>query len=273
VHDDLDLDPSMMDLHDPIALNQLKDRLQRQGVATLTGVSGRSGALRPARRLITITPHRDSDLDGVTTIVPSATAARRAGFAGFSDRELQPHTEGSALSRPPRVLILICLRPAPVGGDSILVDGWQLYADIARTDPAMLTALSTACSTYFGGEGGYLGSVFTPAPGDRITVRPRLDDLVRFSPAAAPFRARLDRTVERHARVLRLREGEGFAVLNDRWLHGRTRFTGDRAMLRILGDPLPPQAFPVGFEEHDARSSRSPLRDARAAERAPRFSA
>jgi hypothetical protein len=111
----------------------------------------------------------------------------------------------------------------------------------------MLAALSTARSAYFGGGCGHLGSVFEPAPEGQITVRLRLDDLIRFSPAVTRYADQLRHAVVQHARVLRLREGEGFALLNDRWLHGRTEFTGERAMLRILGNPLPALALPCGF--------------------------
>jgi hypothetical protein len=58
--------------------------------------------------------------------------------------------------------------------------------------------------------------------------------------------------VEQHTRTLRLVDGEGFAILNDRWLHGRTPFAGDRMMLRILGNPLPVLALPPGFAPRTA---------------------
>jgi hypothetical protein len=43
-----------------------------------------------------------------------------------------------ALVRPPCILILICARPARVGGRTILVDCRDVYDDIAADDPAML---------------------------------------------------------------------------------------------------------------------------------------
>jgi hypothetical protein len=60
---------------------------------------------------------------------------------------------------------------------------------------------------------------------------------------------------------LDLRNGDGYVALNDRWLDGRTRFTGDRVMLRLADDPLPTlsvQGFPstpVGYSPHLLRRS------------------
>lgn len=197
-------------------------------------------------------PHRDSDLDGITTIAHRADVARRPGFAGFGDSELHPHTEGTALTRPPRMLILICQRPAHEGGDSIVVDGRDLYDTLASEDPGMLTALCADRSVYFGHGRGHLGRVFEPAPDGRVTIRLRLDGLVRFSSAVAHYAEGLRRMVEQRVRTLRLVEGEGFALLNNRWLHGRTQFTGNRIMLRVLGNPQPALALPSGFAPRTA---------------------
>lgn len=175
-----------IDLHRPGGLDQLTDALRAQGLAVFTGVADRAEALQLARSLIMVRRHRDGDLDGVTTIAQRADVAQRPGFAGFSDRKLLPHTEGTTLPRPPGALILICARAAHAGGDSVLVDGREVYDEIARSDPAMLQVLCEPRSAYFGGGHGHLGSIFTPARDGRVTLRLRLDHLARLSPAAPP---------------------------------------------------------------------------------------
>jgi alpha-ketoglutarate-dependent taurine dioxygenase len=241
------LDTTPINLHKAGAVDRISHGLRVHGVAVFAGVKDRAEALGFARSLVTVVPHRDSDRDGITTVAQRDDVAGAAGFAGFSDRELPPHTEGSALVRPPRVLILICARPARVGGHTILVDGGDVYDHIAADDPAMLDALCTPRSVYFGGSCGHLGSLFQKTPGGRVVVRMRLDDLVRFSPTVAPYVGRLRHIIDRRVHPVTLAEGDGFIVLNDRWLHGRTQFTGDRAMLRILGNPLPSLAVQSGF--------------------------
>jgi alpha-ketoglutarate-dependent taurine dioxygenase len=233
---------------------QIMTGLTVHGVMIFHGGTGREELLRTARSLITIRAHRDSDSDGVTTIAQRPAAAGGTSLTGFTDRELWPHTEGSAVDQPPRVLMLACLRPAETGGRSHLVDGRDLHDEIVRTDPAMLAALSALRSAYFGGGSGHLGAVFEQTAQGRVAVRLRLDELARFSPTLTPHIGRLRTLVQDRVVALDLREGDGYILLNDRWLHGRTRFTGHRLMLRIIGDPLPDNDLPSGFCPAAARS-------------------
>jgi hypothetical protein len=251
MHDELNL--PTIDTRRLGAMSRIEEALHADGAAVFAGIPDRPGFLRLARALITIASHRDSDPAGVTAIVRRSEIAEQSGFAGFGDRELHPHTEGSVMAEPPRVLVLMCVRPASVGGHSVLVDGKQVYDDVAGEDSTMLTALSTKGSARFGGTPGFLGSVFEPAPNDRIRIRLRLDDLVCFSPTASRFVDRLRSVVDCRTRIRRLAAGEGFVVLNDRWLHGRTRFDGERTMLRVIGDPRAVLAVPAGFARTAAR--------------------
>lgn len=237
-----------VNLRDPDSTVRILSGLTTHGITIFQGGTERDGLVSAARSLIRIRTHRDSDSDGVTAIAqrPAANDGK-SSLAGFTDRELWPHTEGSAVGRPPRVLMLACLRPAQTGGRSHLVDGRDLYDEIARTEPAMLAALSKPRSAYFGGGSGHLGAVFEQTTEGGITVRLRLDELARFTPMSMPSIDRLRALVQQHTIPVDLREGHGYILLNDRWLHGRTRFTGNRMMLRIIGDPLSTHALPSGF--------------------------
>ncbi|MEU4476482.1 TauD/TfdA family dioxygenase [Micromonospora sp. NPDC023966] len=237
-----------VDLRDPDSTARILNGLTTHGITIFQGGIGREELLCAARSLIKIRTHRDSDSDGVTVIARRpASKDGETSLAGFTDRELWPHTEGSAVCRPPRVLMLACLRPAQTGGRSHLVDGRELYDGIARTEPAMLAALSTPRSAYFGGGSGHLGAVFQQTTEGQIVVRLRLDELARFSPMLLPSIDRIRALVQQQTIPVDLREGHGYILLNDRWLHGRTGFTGNRLMLRIIGDPLSTYALPTGF--------------------------
>jgi len=235
-----------IDLRQPSATRRLYRHLAACGIAVVGGIDDRSCAIGFARSVMAIMPHRDADPDGATTIRRRRDVGNRAGFAGFGDDELRPHTEGTALPYPPRMLILVCHRRAERGGDTVLADGRDVYDEVAR-DEDMLMALSTVRSACFGAPPGHVGSVFAATTDGRVSIRLRLDDLVQFTPATARYAGRLRLIVERHTYVVRLAEGHGLVLLNDRWLHGRTRFVGDRTMFRILGDPLPRFALPPGF--------------------------
>ncbi|MGS2618096.1 TauD/TfdA family dioxygenase [Micromonospora sp. LZ34] len=161
-----------VDLCDPGSAARILSGLTTHGITIFHGGAERDDLLCTARSLIKIRTHRDSDFNGVTTIAQRpAPNDGRTSVAGFTDRELWPHTEGSAVCRPPRVLMLACLRPAQTGGRSHLVDGRDLYDEIARTEPAMLAALSQPRSAYFGGGSGHLGAVFEQTTEGRIAVR------------------------------------------------------------------------------------------------------
>jgi hypothetical protein len=237
---------------------QIAAALAAHGVAIFHGARSREDLLRVARSLITLRAHRDSDNDGITTICRRPMVAAGGSLAGFADGELAPHTEGSAVPRPPRILILCCARTAATGGGVRLADGRELHRDIAEVDTCMLEALSAPRSAYFGGAAGHVGAVFEPVARDRIAIRLRLDKAVRFSPVAAPFTERLRRMVEHRTFQFDLMAGSGYIVLNDRWLHGRTPFTGNRVMMRIIGDPLVRRNLLPGFIT-DSRTPWAPI--------------
>jgi hypothetical protein len=240
-------DLTRIDLRELDSTARMAEALRRQGMALFSGVCDRAELLRVGRILINIRTHRDSDADGVTTVEQRIAFAATCSLAGFTDRELVPHTDGSAVAEPPRVLMLACVRRPRTGGKVMLVDGRRLYDEIARNDPEMLDALRAPRSAYFGGGSGHLGSVFEEAADGRIRVRLRFDDLVRFSPATSLYLGKLREHVRQRAITLDLAVGEGYLLLNDRWLHGRTRFVGDRVMLRLIGDPLPDYEVAPGF--------------------------
>ena len=236
-----------VDLRDLDSTTQIMTGLAVHGITIFHRGAGRDELLHAAQSLITIRTHRDSDPDGVTAIVQRPSVLGATGLTGFTDHELWPHTDGSAVDRPPRVLMLACVRPARAGGHSHLVDGRDLYDEIAATDPVMLTALSAPRTAYFGGSSGHLGAVFEQTDQGRVSIRLRLDEMARFSPTVRPYADRLRTLVQDRTVAVDLRAGDGYIVLNDRWLHGRSWFTGQRLMLRVLGDPMPHVALPGGF--------------------------
>jgi TfdA family taurine catabolism dioxygenase TauD len=236
-----------VDLQDPHCGTDIVSALATHGIAIFHHAIDRQHLVRTARSLITIRAHRDADADGVTTIAQRRTLSTRTSTTGFTDRELWPHTEGSAVDPPPRILIVCCARPAERGGRVHLIDGSDLYQQISGSNPAMLTALAAPRSAFFGGGSGHLGAIFEKADEDRIVIRLRFDDLIRFSPTVAPFIVPLRGLTQSHVVTYNPGEGDGYILLNDRWLHGRTSFFGDRRMMRLIGDPLNSNDIPRGF--------------------------
>jgi hypothetical protein len=215
--------------------------LRDHGLLTLAGITDRAALIAIAQRLMTIRAHRDAAPDGVTEITNMGAAA--SGYAAFTDSELIPHTDGSSVPEPPGLLLLTCVQPADEGGATQVADGARIISTLAEKHPSALRSLSAPRSAYFGGAGGYLGSVFEPAGLDRVRIRLRLDDLVRFSADAAAEIPLLRTVISLHLKTMHLGPGDGLLLCNTRWLHGRDPFDGRRIMLRILGDPLPGLGF------------------------------
>jgi alpha-ketoglutarate-dependent taurine dioxygenase len=89
-------------------------QLREQGLVTFSGITERAEVMDIARRLMAIRPHRDAGPDGVTVITKTQDAS--SGFTGFTDAELIPHTDGSAVPNPPGLLLLVCQQAADEGG-------------------------------------------------------------------------------------------------------------------------------------------------------------
>jgi hypothetical protein len=110
------------DLTSADAEARVAERLRDTGLIIFDGLAGRRSVLAFATRIMAVTPHRDSDSDGLTTIRDIPGTCGRAGYAGFGREELLAHTEGSSLPDPPRLLLLACQRPADQGGECLLAE-------------------------------------------------------------------------------------------------------------------------------------------------------
>lgn len=227
------------------AASALGPALAEHGRVLLDGASSPDDLLRLARSIATTMPHRDSDAAGLTTIA-DVGGQMRSGFAGFSARALNPHTDRSGIANPPVLLMMSCGESANSGGECVIIDGKAVYDDLAEFNPKALRALSSPRSVLFGGAAGYLGSIFTRI-GDRVAVRLRMDELVQFSPEFTRWVSALRITIDRHARTFRLDAGQGYILDNYRWLHGRRAFSGQRVMYRVNGNPRPNLGMAPGF--------------------------
>jgi alpha-ketoglutarate-dependent taurine dioxygenase len=226
---------------------QAAAQLRERGLLTFSGIAERARLIGLARQLMTIRPHRDADAEGVTVI--TKTRGESSGYAGFTDAELIPHTDGSAESNPPGLLLLACQQAADEGGSTRVV-GARVTRALADQHPAALGPLSAPQAAFFGTAGAYLGAPLEPAGPGRKRIkaparRPRL--VLHRSGRDDPAAASSDR---RALANIPLREGDGLLLSNTRWLHGRDNFVGHRSMLRILGDPLPATGILPGFPSH-----------------------
>jgi hypothetical protein len=222
--------------------------LRDRGVVRLGPFGGRGDVLGTAGRLMSaLWRHRDADPDGLTVIRDTGRHEGQPGFAGLGRGHLALHTECAQLLRPPRLILLVCAQAADTGGESLLVDGQAVVAELADIRPSALGALSAPRAAYFGGADGHFAPVLESLPDGRWHLRLRQDSLARFSPEAEAHLPALRRAVERNTLRLPLTAGQGLLLDNHRVLHGRTSFTGERRLLRALGQPDPRLALKPGF--------------------------
>jgi alpha-ketoglutarate-dependent taurine dioxygenase len=226
---------------------EISARLTADGIVTFDGVRSRGHFATITATLLRPWRHRDAGPDHVTAIEPRTQMAALPGCVGFSLAELCPHTEASATAEPPGLVALSCEQPAPAGGVSFLVDAAAVYRELADLRPTALAALSADDAAVFGGDAGFRGPVFDRRVDGRVQVRLRLDNLASFDVSEAAL-AELRSAISRHTRWLPLTAGQAFVIDNRRILHGRTAFSGQRRVYRMLGDPLPQLAFRPGFE-------------------------
>ena len=76
-----------------------------------------------------------------TRVLPSEDSSHID--SAFSTCALPAHTDGNYWRDPPGLQIFHCLHADPDGGDTLLVDGFQVAHKLEQTDPAALRLLST----------------------------------------------------------------------------------------------------------------------------------
>ncbi|MBS2020326.1 MAG: TauD/TfdA family dioxygenase [Deltaproteobacteria bacterium] len=149
------------------------------------------------------------------------------------------HTDSqSFLGMSPAIQILVCIAPAPRGGESTLVDGARLLGRLERESPGLASALFDVDRT----QRFYFGEVRGPTVALRgghlaWTVAPPTSSL--RDEVGASLAAELARETPL---VRALGAGEALVASNHRMLHGRTPFDGARELVRLLvwlAEPLP----------------------------------
>ena len=223
-----------VDLRSPDYLRELSDKLSEKGYAVFDGIRSKQDLLMLAWQFGVVIKHRDSDEDGVTTIARRDGAEDQEGFEGFTDHELQFHTDGTAVANPANFLLIYCEKQAESGGQSRLVDGRKLYLLLKDHSRLFLELLQTNGTASFGRPGeSWDGSVFSKE-GGLISIRYRDDRLGRYDSRILENHSKLINLMTSVQDVFTAREGQGYIINNRRSVHARSPFEGDRVMHRVL---------------------------------------
>ena len=157
----------------------------------------------------------------------------------FSNQGLLPHTDNPYRDPQPTLQLLYCIENSADGGDSIVVDGFQVATTLRDEDPDAFRVLTRFCARfeYFGSHDVHLNSraplIELTADGELRAVRMNnrsaaatldvpFDAMTEYYRAYAKFESMLSEP--RFAQTFSLAPGDCFMVDNTRVLHSRTGF-------------------------------------------------
>jgi len=215
----------------------LRDSLSATGIALVDdgGSVCRSNLLNLESDLGFIIPHNLSESDGIYEVAEHGSENSSYG----KGHSLQPpHTDSPFRPSPPAIVAFQCVRHAPIGGETILVRGDEIYAYLSRHNPLGLEALTSSLATAWRSNFRREVSVFCrTSKGFQIAFRRDKSAGMQATGAAADALDEIETYVNNPSRQLRLplRSGQILVLDNTRVLHGRTAFPpGCGRMLRRL---------------------------------------
>lgn len=226
-----------INIDDTSAYEHIIARLASDGIFTfdMPVEDARRKLQKLAREMGDIHYHPDAESDGITIIAPREDVAARPGLFGFSRNTLDLHTDGSSIADPPDQILNYCYEAAQFGGETLLVDTKKVFAALLRERPGDLHKLTRPFSIVFGTDGGrYTGAIFEERPEDRVLCRFRADGAGFSDIRIVESICILTEYFKRFCISLKLKSGQGYAVNNGRWLHGRSKFHGSRKFMRLF---------------------------------------
>ncbi len=230
--------------HNPVCLHNLALRVKDDlvsinsdidsfGISLIRDINDKAEMLELSSKFGVIFDHPDSGEDGVTIIAPKKDSGLNS--FGLSQSNLVPHTDRSIMSMPPHLLLNVMVNPAKKGGESIFIDGYELFRRLKIVDYELWQAAQQYRSIIFSdGTQEVPGQIFNQLTPNSLIIRFRFDSNIYFNAVIASKLNTLLTVVHTLQQSLTLKPGTAYLVNNHRWLHGRTAFEGEREVWRTL---------------------------------------
>ncbi|WP_111292544.1 TauD/TfdA family dioxygenase [Bacillus safensis] len=216
-------------------IHAVTKQINKNGIVTFENINSKNELLNISKNLGEVYFHRDSDVDGVTHVINKEGLDDMVGFKGLTSAELNLHTDRSGVEKPPELLLFYCKVPARQGGETLLVNGKDIYYKLKKDYPGILNLISKENSVvYGGGNNNFNTSIFQFTDEGRIQIRFRYDELGYYSSSIISIMPLFHELLDSYCISFQLKKHQGYIIKNDQWLHGRTTFSGKREMYRIL---------------------------------------
>lgn len=219
--------------------------------------------------------NRQGAKNGISRVVSKCSNIKTDAL--ISNVKLFPHTDGVYLDGisnntgeirrivPPKYVILECITPADIGGETILIDGKELLQSIINIKPLVKTLFAREL-TFFRREFSVNRvPVFQKTKKNRFTIRYCYDDEMAAPKAMLRCLNQFNNEFVLNSKYhtsCKLKKGDVLIVDNKRMLHGRTEFDGERDLRKAwindddLSIPLKYASTPDGtfFQESEKTS-------------------
>ena len=228
---------------------ELYRKLRDFGLVVITGGPGEAGSIADVAGLI-------GDLGGSSySSIFDLTPKSKIRTIGNSTRPVPPHTDEAFRHSPPGINILGCVRPADDGGESVLLDGFNLANILRNEDPQAFNMLTEyAQSFHRSHDSAEQGTIDerTRQPMFELDDRGEVTGVRIHTRAAGPltlqaeqvesyyaahhYLCQLMMSADNQVKFL-LNSGDTVMFDNHRVLHARTDFTDPERLLQICNVP------------------------------------
>jgi alpha-ketoglutarate-dependent taurine dioxygenase len=217
----------------PKRIKEAKNELEKTGIIFLKDIHSEitGGLLAP--HFGKVVANLDASKNGITEITEEKTGNNQKNSRAFTRMSLVPHTDRSTIINPPKYLLNWVQEKSPYGGETLLLDGKNLYQEIKKEYPQHLKILLDKIAMFSDGINSYISPIFKKQKNGDITIRFRDDNCVSFSDEAKPAVTILQKLISEKSVSYSFEAGEGYLIDNTRWLHGRNAYSGHRLICRI----------------------------------------
>jgi hypothetical protein len=228
---------------------QVYRKLRDYGFVVITGGPCEAGSIEGVARLI-------GDLgDSAYSKIFDLTPKSKTRTIGNTTRPVPPHTDEAFRFSPPGINILSCVRPADDGGESVLVDGFNLAAVLREDDPQAFEMLTNYAQSFhrvhdFGNDrtidertrqpmfvlddrGEVVGvRIHTRAAGPMTLPPGEVESYYAAHHRLSELMMSVDQQIK-----FRLNSGDSVVFDNHRVLHAREHFSDPERFLQICNVP------------------------------------